>query len=88
MKRPPMVSNRHAARERLLIANHSWNVHVACTADTRLSLKDVWQASREEADQWEEVNLQNPNISTDAAVALNHFLQENTSGVQDVGPGW
>ena len=62
------------------LMEHSWNVPIACTIDDRLKLEEARKLAMSEIEQWEEVDFDNHSLSTDAAVALNHFLWVHIGG--------
>jgi RNase H-fold protein (predicted Holliday junction resolvase) len=62
---------------------------MACFIDERLTVDEAWQVAQHEVEQWEDCMdlLQDrrrqatpPNLSLDAAVALNQFLWTHTGG--------
>jgi RNase H-fold protein (predicted Holliday junction resolvase) len=69
--------------QRTSLLQHKWNVPLACISDERLSWDEARLSIKQEVEMWEEVDLDCPDLSTDAAVALNRFLWTHTGGWQN-----
>lgn len=67
--------------ERSASLGRQWlGVTLCCTIDDRLTLDQALAAKLEEMELWEDIDLDDGTLSTDAAVALNHFLFEHCGG--------
>lgn len=75
--------NDNDIHQRSLLLQHKWNVPLACTSDERLQLDEARLCTKQEVEMWEEIDLDCPDLSTDAAVALNRFLWTHTGGWQN-----
>lgn len=53
---------------------------LCCTIDDRLTMDQAHAAKLEEVELWEDIDLDDETLSTDAAVALNHFLFKHCGG--------
>jgi RNase H-fold protein (predicted Holliday junction resolvase) len=69
--------------QRTLLLQHKWNVPLACISEERLSLDEARVCTEQEVEMWEDIDLDCPDVSTDAAVALNRFLWTHTGGWQN-----
>jgi RNase H-fold protein (predicted Holliday junction resolvase) len=70
-------------QQRTLLLQHKWNVPLACISDERLPVDEARLCTEQEVEMWEDVDLDCPDVSTDAAVALNRFLWTHTGGWQN-----
>jgi RNase H-fold protein (predicted Holliday junction resolvase) len=75
--------NANVMQQRTLLLQHQWNVPLACISDERLSFDEARLCTEQEVEMWEDVDLDCPDLSTDAAVALNRFLWTHTGGWQN-----
>ena len=74
-------------RQRDSMVQLDWNkapLLLACVSDQpQWTLQQARLATRQEVEMWEDVDLDAPCSSTDAAVALNQFLWTHTGGWQN-----
>jgi hypothetical protein len=71
-------------KQRTLLLQHpGWNVPLACISEERLPLDEARLCCQQEVEMWEDIDVDCPDLSTDAAVALNRFLWTHTGGWQN-----
>lgn len=69
----------HAIRKKML-CREGWNVPIGVVIEEQLSLEEAIQIAEEDPDQWDDIDFADKSLSTEAAIALNHFLWIQTGG--------
>ena len=69
-------------QERSILLQHGWSVPVGFTLDDRLTVQEAAEEAQDKVEHWMHLDLERPELSVDAAVALNHFLWNYMGGLQ------